>query len=118
MNTEILGIILMFVVTVSLAIPLGRYIGKIFSKEKTLLDKFLNPLDQFFYKLSGINPEKEMSWKQHLVALLTINLVWFLIAMFVLTNMNWLPLNPDNNPSMSGDLAFNTAVSFITNTNL
>lgn len=118
MNTEILGIILMFVVTVSLAIPLGRYIGKILSKEKTLLDKFLNPLDQFFYKLSGINPEKEMSWKQHLVALLTINLVWFLIAMFVLTNMSWLPLNPDNNPSMSGDLAFNTAVSFITNTNL
>ena len=118
MNTEILGIILMFVVTVSLAIPLGRYIGKILSKEKTLLDKFLNPLDQLFYKLSGINPEKEMSWKQHLVALLTINLVWFLIAMFVLTNMSWLPLNPDNNPSMSGDLAFNTAVSFITNTNL
>ena len=118
MNTEILGIILMFVVAVSLAIPLGRYIGKILSKEKTLLDKFLNPLDQLFYKLSGINPEKEMSWKQHLLALLTINLVWFLIAMFVLTNMSWLPLNPDNNPSMSGDLAFNTAVSFITNTNL
>ena len=118
MNTEILGIILMFVVTVSLAIPLGRYIGKILSKEKSLLDKFLNPLDQLFYKLSGINPEKEMSWKQHLVTLLTINLVWFLIAMFVLTNMSWLPLNPDNNPSMSGDLAFNTAVSFITNTNL
>lgn len=108
----------MFVVTVSLAIPLGRYIGKIFSKEKTLLDKFLNPLDQLFYKLSGINPEKEMSWKQHVVALLTVNLVWFLIAMFVLTNMSWLPLNPDSNPSMSGDLAFNTAVSFITNTNL
>ena len=108
----------MFVVAVSLAIPLGRYIGKILSKEKTLLDKFLNPLDQLFYKLSGINPEKEMSWKQHLLALLTINLVWFLIAIFVLTNMSWLPLNPDNNPSMSGDLAFNTAVSFITNTNL
>lgn len=118
MNTEILGIILMFVVTVSLAIPLGRYIGKIFSNEKTWLDIILNPVDQLFYKFSGIDPKKEMSWKQHLVALLTINLVWFLIAMFVLTNMSWLPLNPDNNPSMSGDLAFNTAVSFITNTNL
>ena len=108
----------MFVVTVSLAIPLGRYIGKIFSNEKTWLDIILNPVDQLFYKFSGIDPKKEMSWKQHLVALLTINLVWFLIAMFVLTNMSWLPLNPDNNPSMSGDLAFNTAVSFITNTNL
>lgn len=118
MNTEILGIITMFILTVSLAIPLGRYIGKIFSNEKNWLDIILNPVDQLFYKFSGIDPKKQMSWKQHLVALLTINLVWFLIAMFVLTNMTWLPLNPDNNPSMSGDLAFNTAVSFITNTNL
>lgn len=118
MNTEILGIILMFALTVTLAIPLGRYIGKIFSNEKTWLDKVFNPLDKFFYKLSGVSPENEMNWKQHLAALLTINLVWFLISMFVLSNMSWLPLNPDNNPSMSGDLAFNTAVSFVTNTNL
>ncbi|QQV04283.1 MULTISPECIES: potassium-transporting ATPase subunit KdpA [Chryseobacterium] len=118
MNSEILGIILMFALTVTLAVPLGRYIGKIFSNEKTLLDKVFNPLDKFFYKLSGVSPDNEMNWKQHLAALLTINLVWFLIAMFVLTNMSWLPLNPDNNPSMSGDLAFNTAVSFVTNTNL
>lgn len=108
----------MFALTVTLAIPLGRYIGKIFSNEKTWLDKVFNPLDKFFYKLSGVSPENEMNWKQHLAALLTINLVWFLISMFVLSNMSWLPLNPDNNPSMSGDLAFNTAVSFVTNTNL
>lgn len=59
-----------------------------------------------------------MNWKEQLQALLTINLIWFLLSMFVLTNMSWLPLNPDANPSMSGDLAFNTAVSFVTNTNL
>ncbi|WP_144281734.1 potassium-transporting ATPase subunit KdpA [Chryseobacterium echinoideorum] len=118
MNTEILGIILMFAITISLAIPLGKYIGKIFTNEKTWLDKILNPVDKLFYKLSGIDPEKEMNWKQHLVALLTINLVWLLTAIFVLTNMSWLPLNPDSNPSMSSDLAFNTAVSFVTNTNL
>ena len=118
MNTGILGIIFMYATVVLLAIPLGRYIGKIFVNEKTWLDKIFNPVDKLFYKLSGINPGKEMNWKQHLVALLTINLFWFLVAMFVLTNMSWLPLNPDNNPSMSGDLAFNTAVSFVTNTNL
>jgi K+-transporting ATPase ATPase A chain len=118
MNTEILGIILMYSTVVLLGIPLGRYMGKVFSNEKTWLDKVLNPVDKIFYQLSGINVTKEMNWKQHLAALLTINLVWFLIAMFVLTNMSWLPLNPDGNPSMSGDLAFNTAVSFITNTNL
>ena len=59
-----------------------------------------------------------MNWKQHLVALLVINFVWFLLSMLVLTNMSWLPLNPDGNLSMSGDLAFNTAISFICNTNL
>lgn len=118
MNTEIIGIILMFAITIALAIPLGKYIGKMFSNEKTWLDKIINPIDKLFYRLSGIDPNKEMNWKQHLMALLTINLVWFFIAMFVLTNMSWLPLNPDHNPSMSGDLAYNTAISFITNTNL
>ena len=100
------------------AIPLGRYISKIFNYEITWLDKFFNPIDKLFFKIGGINPTDEMTWKQHLYALLSINVVWFIISMLVLTNMVWLPLNPDGNPSMSGDLAFNTTVSFITNTNL
>ncbi|MBK8585343.1 MAG: potassium-transporting ATPase subunit KdpA [Bacteroidetes bacterium] len=118
MNTEILGVIFSYSIALLLAIPLGRYIGKIFSNEKTVLDRLLNPVDGFFYKLSGIDIKKEMNWKQHLMALLTINMFWFLLAMLVLTNMGWLPLNPDGNPSMSADLAFNTAISFVTNTNL
>ncbi len=118
MNTEILGIVGMYSIVLLLAIPFGKYIGKVFINEKTWADLFFNPLDKIFYKLGGINPAKAMNWKQHLMALLTINLIWFLLAMLVLTNMSWLPLNPDGNPSMSGDLAFNTAVSFITNTNL
>lgn len=118
MNSEILGILLMYALVLLLAIPFGRYIGKIFNNEKTRLDVFFNPIDRLFFRWSGIDATAEMTWKQHLVALLTINAFWFLISMFVLTNMAWLPLNPDGNPSMSGDLAFNTAVSFVTNTNL
>ncbi len=118
MNSEILGIVLMYSAVIALAIPLGRYIGKIFNYENTWLDNILNPLDKLFFKLSGIDPDNEMNWKQHLVALLTINMVWFVLSMLVLTNMSWLPLNPDSNPSMSADLAFNTSVSFVTNTNL
>ncbi len=118
MNTEITGIILMYAAVVLLSIPLGKYIGKVFTGNKTALDALFNPVDRLFYKLGAVNPLKEMNWKQHLLALLTINLFWFLLCMFVLTNMSWLPLNPDGNPSMSGDLAFNTSVSFITNTNL
>lgn len=108
----------MFVLLILLAIPLGKYIGKVYSSEKTWLDGLLNPIDRIFYKLSGINPLKEMNWKQHLLALLTINFIWFLLSMFVLMNMSWLPLNPDHNPSMPADLAFNTTISFISNTNL
>jgi len=79
MNTEILGVIVMFLVMVALAIPLGRYIGKVYNGDKTWLDAIFNPIDKFFFKVSGIQPQNEMNWKQHLVALLTINLVWFLL---------------------------------------
>jgi K+-transporting ATPase ATPase A chain len=118
MNTEIPGVILIYLLTVALAIPLGRYIGKVYEGDKTWLDPILNPLDKLFFKLGGIKPEREMNWKQHLLALLTINMVWFLLSMFILMNQSWLPLNPDSNPSMSDDLAFNTSISFISNTNI
>ena len=118
MNTEILGVMLMFLLTVALAIPLGNYIGKVYSGHRTWLDGLLHPLDKLFFKAGGIKPEKEMNWKQHLVALLTINMVWFLLSMLVLMTQGSLPLNPDGNPSMTADLAFNTSISFISNTNL
>ena len=108
----------MYAFTIAMAIPLGRYISKVYEGERTWLDRILNPVDKAFYKLGGINPAKQMNWKQHMVALLVINLVWFILSMLVLMNMSWLPLNPDHNPSMSADLAFNTSTSFVTNTNL
>lgn len=118
MNTEILGIVAMFLLTLALAIPLGKYISKVYGLEKTWLDFIFNPLEKIFFKLSGVNPEEEMDWKQHLKALLTINLVWFVLGMIVLMTQGNLPLNPDNNPSMSADLAFNTVISFVVNCNL
>ena len=118
MNTEIIGVIVTFLLTVVLAIPLGRYIAKVYGERKTFLDPIFNPVDKLFYKFSGINPNIQMSWKQHLVALLTINLVWFLLSMLILMTQGILPLNPDHNPSMSPDLAFNTTISFLVNCNL
>lgn len=117
MLQEILGITFMFVLTVLLALPLGRYIAKIYLGQPTWLD-FMSPLENFIYKVCRINPKKEMTWQEHLTALLTINLIWFFWMMFVLMNQGWLPLNPDGNPSMSADLAFNTAISFMVNCNL
>ncbi|MBO9594103.1 MAG: potassium-transporting ATPase subunit KdpA [Niabella sp.] len=118
MNTEILGIIVMFVLTLLLSLPLGRYMAKVYGNERTFLDPVFNPLERLLFKCSGINPYKEQNWKQQLVALLIINLIWFFLGMFILLNQSWLPLNPDHNPNQTPDQAFNTAISFLVNCNL
>jgi len=118
MNTELIGIIAMFVLTVAFAVPFGRYIAKVYTGDKTALDPVFNPIEKLFFRISGIDPHAEMNWKQHMAALLTINFVWFLLGMFVLMSQGWLPLNPDGNPGQSADLAFNTSISFVVNCNL
>lgn len=118
MNTEFTGIAVMFLLTIALAIPLGKYIARLYLGEPVWSDRIFQPLDRIIFRLSGIDPAREMTWKQHLTALLTLNFCWFLFSMFILMNMSWLPLNPDGNPSMTADLAFNTTVSFVSNTNL
>lgn len=118
MNTELTGILLMFGLALAIGIPLGKYIARVYAGEKTLLDPVISPLEKLFFRISGINAGKQMNWKQHMVAMLVINLVWFLLGMFVLMNQSWLPLNPDGNPNMSPDLAFNTSISFVVNCNL
>ena len=117
MTKEIIGIVFMFLITVLLAIPFGKYIAKVFKGEKTVTD-FMKPFERLIYRLSGINPEKEMNWKQHLLALLTINMVWFVYAFVMFLVQGSLFLNPDGNPSMTPDLSFNTAISFLVNCNL
>ncbi len=118
MNTEIISIIFMFLFTVLLGLPIGRYIAKVYLGERTVLDRICGPIDRFIYKVSGINPTQAMSWKENLSALLTVNLVWLFLSMLVLMIQHILPLNPDHNPGMSPDLAFNTAISFVVNCNL
>lgn len=117
MNTELLGIVATYGLTLMIAIPLGRYLAKVFAGEKVWTD-FLKPMESGIYKLSGINPKEEMNWKQHMKALLTINLVWLVYGFFVILNQDRLPLNPDGIPGMTADLSFNTIISFVVNCNL
>jgi len=114
---QIISVIIIFSISVLLAIPTGKYISKVFKGEKTILD-FLSVIENRVFKLSGINPEERMDWKQNLKAMLSINLIWFLWAMFILSIQGIKFLNPDGILSMEPTLAFNTAVSFMTNTNL
>jgi len=117
MNTEILGIIVSFLITVLLAYPFGKYIAKVFAGEKTLLD-FLKPVENLIYRLAGINPKQGMNWKEFLAAMLTINMLWLIYAFILFLFQGHLPLNPDGNPNMTPDLSFNTAISFVVNCNL
>jgi K+-transporting ATPase ATPase A chain len=118
LNTELMGVAAMFLVTVGLGIPLGRYIARVYAGERSLLDPVMGPVERFFFRFARIDAKREMTWQEHLKALLTINLVWFLWGMFVFMNQGWLPWNPDGNPSMGADLAFNTTISFLVNCNL
>jgi potassium-transporting ATPase potassium-binding subunit len=117
MNTELLGVVATFLLTVLLAFPLGKYIAKVFKGERTITD-FLNPVERLIFRLCGIDPAKKMTWKEFLMAMLTINSLWFVYAFVMFLLQGRLPLNPDGNPGMTPDLGFNTAASFITNTNL
>ena len=117
MNTEILGVALQIVLMVALAYPLGRYIAKVYKGQKTWSD-FMKPVERLIFKVSGINPQEEMNWKQFLKALLILNAFWFVWGMVLLVTQHWLPLNPDGNGSQTPDQAFNTCISFMVNCNL
>ncbi|HEV2479838.1 MAG TPA: potassium-transporting ATPase subunit KdpA [Puia sp.] len=117
MFTELTGVIVTFLIVLVLAFPLGRYIAKVYRGDRTILD-FMSPLERFIYRICGIDPTKKMGWKEFLKAMLTINLVWFVYAFILFLFQGKLPMNPDGNPSMSPDLTFNTAISFLVNCNL
>lgn len=118
MEKEIFGIVAIFLATVVLAWPLGRYIARVLKGEKSFTD-FLAPLERLILRVSGVDPTVSMDWKENAKALLLLNFVFFLLAMAVLLTQSHHPFwNPDQIASMEPTTAFNTAVSFMTNTNL
>jgi len=110
-------ITLYFVVLLLLAKPLGVYMAAVYENRPLLLKRIVGPLEAGFYRLSGVNPEQEMGWKSYAAALLWFNLFGGL-AVFALQMLQaHLPLNPQQMANVTVDSAFNTAVSFATNTN-
>jgi K+-transporting ATPase ATPase A chain len=104
-------------VLISCSIPLGLYIKKVFCREKTWLDFIFKPVEKLIYKLMGINAEAEMRWTQYAFALLSFNLAGGVLLYLLLRLQQSLPLNAGGLAGVSPDLAFNTAISFMTNTN-
>jgi potassium-transporting ATPase potassium-binding subunit len=108
---------LVFAVAVCLAVPLGRYLSRVYQGERSLLD-FLEPLENRLYRICRINEKVGMNWKQYFSAIFVINSIWFVWALLILLFQGQLPLNPAHNPSMEWSLALNSAISFLTSTNL
>ena len=110
-------IILYFVTLWLLAKPLGVYMAAVYENRPVFINRLLAPLEAWVYRFSGVKPEHEMRWKEYAAALLWFNLFGGL-AVFALQMLQaYLPLNPQQMNNVSVDSAFNTAVSFITNTN-
>lgn len=117
MVKDLLYIIILLSTVLVLAILLGEYMAKVFGGEGTLLTPLLRPLEKGVYWLSGINENKETSWKNYAQSLLIFNALG-LIALFVLQEIqSLLPINPETLGAVRWDTALNTAVSFTTNTN-
>jgi K+-transporting ATPase ATPase A chain len=117
MSMDLIQIIFFIVLLIALAIPLGWYMAKVFQGEKTFLDKVMGPLERLTYRLCGIDQGKEMNWQEYATALLAFNFLGVILLFLLLLFQGGLPLNPQKFAGLKWDLALNTAVSFITNTN-
>jgi potassium-transporting ATPase potassium-binding subunit len=114
------GMIQMFLYLVALLVlvkPLGLYMARVYSGESLPLHRLISPLERWIYKICGIRPDGEMTWKEYATALLLFNAAGALLLYLIQRSQAFLPLNPQQIRAVAPDLAFNTAVSFVTNTN-
>ena len=116
-GNDIVQIALFFIVLWLLAKPLGVYMARVYEGQPSGLDRVLGPVERLFYRMCGIKPDEEMSWKKYTVAVLLFSAAGFFFLYALQRLQGVLPLNPQKFSAMSPDLSFNTAVSFITNTN-
>jgi len=110
-------IALVFALVLVCVKPLGLFMARVFSGETTFLSPMLRPVEDGFYRLAGVDPSKEQSWRSYTVAMLVFNAAGFVFLYALLRSQGWLPLNPRDFSAVAPDLAFNTAISFVTNTN-
>jgi potassium-transporting ATPase potassium-binding subunit len=100
-----------------LAKPMGSYLTAVFERRKTLLDPVLRPIERMLYRMTGVEPDTEMTWVQYTAAMLIFSGATLVLTYVVQRLQHMLPLNPQGLPAVAPDLAWNTAISFTTNTN-
>jgi K+-transporting ATPase ATPase A chain len=110
-------IAIVLIAVIAAAVPLGGYIAKVLGGERSLLTPALSPFERGFYRLAGVDPAREQSWLSYTMAMLAFSVVGF-VSLYALQRLQaYLPLNPQGFGGVAADLAFNTSMSFVTNTN-
>ena len=97
--------------------PLGLYMARVFQGERTLLSPVVGPIERGLFAMAGVKPAKEQNWLSYALAMLAFNATGFLLLYGLMRLQAFLPFNPQGFAGVAPDLAFNTAVSFVTNTN-
>ncbi len=115
--TGVLQIIAVLLIMVLAAVPLSKYLAHIFKYEPTFLDKLINPFENLTFRFLNIKKEEEMTWTTYLKIGLVINFLMLAVVFLILRFQNYLPFNQMHYPGIPWALDFNTAISFITNTN-
>ncbi|NUA28837.1 potassium-transporting ATPase subunit KdpA [Cupriavidus basilensis] len=118
MSTEFLGLLVLYLaILLALAPFVGRYIRRAMEDDRYLATAWGRPLERLLYRVAGVRANAEMGWKQYAIAVIAFNMLG-VVAVYALQRMQaWLPLNPQGFGAVSPDSAFNTAISFATNTN-
>ncbi len=117
MLTDLAQYVLYLALLVLLAWPLGRAMTSVYAGQRTWLTPLAGPLERGFYRLAGVQPDRGQHWTQYALACLVFNLLGFLLLYAILRLQHLLPWNPRGFGPLAPDLAFNVAVSFVTNTN-
>ena len=116
MTASITQLAIYLIVLLVLSVPLGWYIARVM-EGKSAVNRVFGGIEHFFYRLCGIRADADMGWKQYALALLLFNIIGMFVVYALQRLQLWLPLNPAGMANVSADSSFNTAVSFVTNTN-
>ncbi|MGB6740389.1 MAG: potassium-transporting ATPase subunit KdpA [Candidatus Cybelea sp.] len=109
--------IVFFLIVLAVTKPLGSYMTRVFSGERTWLSSFFAPVERMIYRACGVREDAEMTWYVYALSMLAFSVIGFIYLYVLLRTQKWLPFNPQHVDNMAPDLAWNTAVSFLTNTN-
>jgi K+-transporting ATPase ATPase A chain len=110
-------IFLFLAATLAVTVPLGRFITRVFNRQRTWLDPVLGPVERLIYRATLVDATREMRWTEYAVSMLLFSVVSMLLLYLIQRVQQWLPANPQGFSAVAPDLAFNTAASFTTNTN-